>query len=361
MATLRILDVDGKVINPEKEPKLPKEELLKWYEVMVANRLFDEKGWKLQRQGRVSFHVPTAGQEAVVAAAAALKNTDWIFPAYREHACYLYRWKDLEQGLAELIDHIFNNEDDPQRGRRIPGLYGSKRLRFVTPSAPIGTQIIQAAGAGYAAKYLKDGNVTMVFFGDGATSSNDFHSGMNFAAVKKTPTVFVCMNNQWAISVPLTEQTAAKRLADKAIAYGMPGIQIDGNDVFAFYIAVSEAVECARRGEGPTMIEAVTYRLGSHTSSDDWTRYRSKDEVEQWKQKEPIRRFKDYLLNKRYLTEEEDEKIWKKYDRILNDLIEKAEKKSPPRLETMFTEVYEEIPWHLREQYEEARRFYGDK
>ncbi len=360
MDMIRILNVDGTLIDPKKEPKLPEQELLKWYEVMVATRLFDEKGWRLQRQGRVSFHVPTTGQEAVVAAAAALKNEDWIFPAYREHACFLYRFDDIGKGLEELVNHIFCNAHDPQRGRRIPGLFGNRSIGFVNPSAPIGTQIIHAAGAGYAAKYLKDGNVTIVFFGDGATSSNDFHSGMNFAAVKKTPTVFVCMNNQWAISVPLSEQTAAKSLADKAIAYGMPGVQIDGNDVFAFHAAVSEAAERARQGEGPTMIEAVTYRLGSHTSSDDWTRYRSKEEVEQWRKREPITRFKLYLLNKKYLTEKKAQNIWEKYDQLLDELIEKAEKAPLPKLETMFTEVYAEMPWHIREQYEEAKRFHGE-
>ncbi len=361
MSMLRILNVDGTLLDPENEPKVPKQELLKWYEVMIANRIFDEKGWKLQRQGRISFHVPTMGQEAVVAAAAALKSEDWIFPAYRELGCYLYRFEDITVGLEELINHVFCNALDPQRGRRIPGLYGNHSIRFVNPSAPIGTQIIHAAGAGYAAKYLKDGTVTMVFFGDGATSSNDFHSGMNFAAVKKTPTIFVCMNNQWAISVPLSEQTAANRLADKAIAYGMPGVQIDGNDVLAFYKAVSDAAERARLGEGPTMIEAVTYRLGSHTSSDDWTRYRSKEEVEQWKQKEPINRFKRYLMDKNYLSEHEDQQLWEKYDQVIDQLIEKAEKTRAPSLETMFTEVYAEMPWHLKEQFEEARRFHGEQ
>lgn len=351
----QILNEDGTVKDQENVPKIPAKELVKWLELMIALRTLDQKGMRLQRQGRIGFHIPTTGQEAHVAAAAALKKNDWIFPAYREHACALYRGYSLKT----LVHHLFANDMDPEKGRRLPGLFGSKEHNFVNPSAPIGTQIIQASGAAYGAKYLKDGNVVIVFFGDGATSSNDFHSGMNFGGVFKVPAIYYCQNNQWAISVPLRRQTAAKRLADKALGYGMPGIQIDGNDVFAVYSQVTQAAERARKGEGPTFIEAVTYRLGPHTSSDDPSRYRSEEEVKIWRNKEPIRRLKLYLINSGIITEKEENALWERYDKEITQYIKEAEKRPPPPLDSMFDDVYEEMPWHLKEQLNEVKRFFG--
>jgi TPP-dependent pyruvate/acetoin dehydrogenase alpha subunit len=250
---------------------------------------------------------------------------------------------------------------DTQKGRRLPGLFGEKSINFVNPSAPIGTQIIQAAGTAYAGKELNPGEVTAVFFGDGATSSNDFHSGMNFGAVSKSPVLFVCMNNQFAISVPLEKQTAAENIVDKAVGYGMPGEQVDGNDILAMYQAAKEAVERARKGDGPSFIEAVTYRVGPHTSSDDPTRYRDQEEVENWQKKDPIQRFKRYLLQKGLLTEEEDKELWDKYDSLINDLIAEADKRSKPPMSSMFTDVYDRLPWHLEEQWEEVQHFTEEK
>ena len=352
----RILKLNGS-IDETLEPEVPDKELRKWYEIMVALRTLDEKGMKLQRQGRIGFHVPTHGQEAHVGAAAALKETDWIFPAYREHGCALYRGLPPE----DIINHMFANDLDPQKARRIPGLFGDNKIHFVTPSAPIGTQIIHATGAAYGAKYLKDGNVALVFFGDGATSSNDFHSGLNFAGVYKTPTIFMCQNNGWAISLPRAKQTAAEALSDKAIGYGIPGIQIDGNDILAVYVTVKEAAERARKGEGPTLIEAITYRLGPHTSSDDPTKYRSKEEIAKWEKMEPIKRFGNYLIKKGILQEDDIDEIWKKHDEEMKTIIETAAKRNPPTIETMFTDVYSTMSWNLKEQQEEVVRLYGGK
>jgi pyruvate dehydrogenase E1 component alpha subunit len=350
----QIIVPDGSV-KKDLVPKVSNKELVRWYRVMVTVRVLDEKAMRLQRQGRIGFNVPTTGQEAHVAAAAALKDTDWIFPAYREHGAALYRGLPLRT----IVNHYFGNNDDPQRGRRLPGLFGSRDQRFVNPSAPIGTQIIHAVGAAYAAKYLKDGTVTMVFFGDGATSSNDFHSGMNFAKVFDVPCILICQNNQYAISLPVKRQTKAKNLVDKAIGYGMPGIQVDGNDVFAVYSAVSEAAKRARKGKGPTFIESVTYRLGAHSSSDDPTRYRSKEEVEEWKARDPIKRFRTYLISQAILTEEESKQIDADIVDTLNQLVMEAETVEKPPIETMFTDVYEEMPWHLKEQLDELRRIMG--
>jgi 2-oxoisovalerate dehydrogenase E1 component alpha subunit len=345
---LQILQEDG-TIRTLPEPTLPSEKLLKMYKMMVLVRLLDEKGMKLQRQGRISFNIPSMGQEATqIGAVAALKDdADWVVPAYREPGIALYRGMPLR----DLIHHWFLTKGDPQKGRRLPGLFGSKKLKFVNASAPIGTQIIHAAGIGYASKYLNDESVTIVFFGDGATSSNDFHSGLNFGGVLKTPTIFFCQNNQWAISVPLSQQTAAKTIADKAIAYGIPGIRIDGNDIFAVHQAVTEAAMRARNSDGPTLIEAVTYRLGPHTSSDDPTRYRPREELKKWEKQEPISRFEKYLLRKGIVSTESVKSIRDSYDVEINNLIKEADSTDPPEFKTLFSDVYATIPWHLEEQF----------
>jgi len=349
----KILNLDGTISKNATEPDIPDDELLKWYDVMVQVRTLDRKGIRLQRQGRVGFHIFTTGQEAHIGIAAAMNTEDWIFPAYREHGAALYRGLSLE----DIVNHMFANNLDPQKGRRLPGLFGDKSINFVNPSAPIGTQVIQAAGAGYAAKEQNEGEVNAVFFGDGATSSNDFHSGMNFGGVFKSPTLFVCMNNQFAISVPLEKQTAAENIVDKAVGYGMPGERVDGNDILAMYEVAKEAVERARNGEGPTFIEAYTYRQGPHTSSDDPTRYRDDEDVENWKRKDPIERFKKYLINKEILTEETDQEIWDKYDQKINKLIEEADARPKPKMRTMFTDVYDTVPQHLEEQWEDVKFF----
>lgn len=352
----RIINLDGS-INKDSEPKVAKNELIKWHESMVALRTLDEKGMKLQRQGRIGFHVPTTGQEAHVGVAAAIEDEDWVFPAYREHGVAIYRGYPLEK----IVHHFFANEMDPQKGRRLPGLFGDYNIHFVNPSAPIGTQIIHATGAGYAMKYKNEKRITVVFFGDGATSSNDFHSGLNFAGVFETPTIFYCQNNGWAISVPRHRQTAAQKISDKAIGYGFEGVQIDGNDILAVYSTVLEAAKKARKGKGPTLIEAVTYRLGPHTSSDDPTRYRSEEEVKKWQELDPIKRFEQYLMGKGILSQAEIEQVWQKYDELLKKLITNAAERPRPPIETLFTDVYEELPWHLREQLEEVKSLVGDE
>lgn len=346
---LEILKNDG-TVNLELEPEIPENLLLKMLDIMILVRVMDEKAMRLQRQGRIGFHIPYVGQEATqTGAAAALQPDDWVFPSYREPAVALYRGLPLE----DVVNHWFGNELDPQLGRRLPGLFGSKDHFFVNSSAPIGTQIIQATGAGYASKYLDDKKVILAFFGDGATSSNDFHSGLNFAGVFQTPTVFFCQNNQYAISVPLSKQTASESIAIKARAYGMPGIQVDGNDVLAVYKAVKEATERARNGSGPVLIEAVTYRLGPHTSSDDPTKYRTGEEVEKWRELDPIARYEKYLKSRNLVTEEKLSDIRNNYSSELDKLIIKAEKSAQPPLKTLFTGVLAELPWHLQEQLQE--------
>ena len=351
----QILSPDGTILDSKLEPDISKDILQKMYETMIYVRILDAKGLRLQRQGRIGFNIPTTGQEATqTGAVAALDDKDWAFPAYREPGIAIYRGMPMQ----EILDHFYGNANDKQKGRRLPGLFGGDKIKtkYVNPSAPIGTQVVQAAGAAYAAKYLKDGACTIVFFGDGATSSNDFHSGMNFAGVTKSPCIFFCQNNQWAISVPLRKQTAAESIAVKAKAYGMAGVQVDGNDILAVYKAVSEALKRARKGDGPTLIEAVTYRMGPHTSSDDPTRYRSKEEVEEQAKRDPIARFEKYLKAKKILTDASIKKISQKIDDEINDCIKNAENTPGMDLQSMFTDVFEKIPWNLKEQYEELER-----
>jgi pyruvate dehydrogenase E1 component alpha subunit len=221
-------------------------------------------------------------------------------------------------------------------------------------SSPIGTQITQAVGFAWAGKIKREDMVAGVFFGDGATSSSDFHSALNFAGVFKTPNVFLCRNNRWAISVPSEKQTASASLAGKAIAYGIKGVRCDGNDALAVYRTVREAVGRATRGEGPTLVEMMTYRLGGHSSSDDPKAYRPPDEVEHWSQVDPLVRLRKHLEVLGAWDEKAEGRARTRLDAELKSCIEAAEKKPPPKLESAFNGVYEERPWHLSEQYEEC-------
>ena len=349
---LQVIKPTGDYVE-EIEPEIEKDELRRLYKVMVLVRNLDIRGLQLQRQGRIGFFIGSLGQEACqIGSAYALKPEDWIFPAYREIGAALLRGVTLKQ----LMNQYFANAEDLEKGRQITNLYGAKSVNFVSGSAPIATQLPHAVGTALAAKIRGDPIVTLVYFGEGATSENDFHTGMNFAGVFKTPTIFFCQNNHWAISVPVERQTAAETIAIKAKAYGFEGVRVDGNDILAVYRTAKEAVEKARKGEGPTLIEAVTYRLGPHSSSDDPTRYRTKEELEGWQRRDPIIRFRRYLEKKR-LWSESDEKIAQEdTNREIDEAITYAEKVSRPALETLFTDVYADMPWHLEEQSRELQR-----
>ncbi|MGI0156658.1 MAG: thiamine pyrophosphate-dependent dehydrogenase E1 component subunit alpha, partial [Thermoplasmata archaeon] len=256
---------------------------------MVLSRATDERCLTLQRQGRIGFYAPLIGQEAAqVGCALALSPDDWVFPAYRELAVALTRGV----ALRSILDQLWGNSADLTKGRQMPNHFGFTQQHFVTASSPIGTQITQAVGAAMAAQRRKHPIVTVPFFGDGATSSNDFHAAMNFAGVFRAPTIFFCQNNQWAISLPREKQTRSKTLAEKAEAYGFSGVVVDGTDVRSVFGAVAEARQRAVRGDGPTLIEAQVYRLGPHSTSDDPKRYRTDAEVEEWRAKDPLVRLK---------------------------------------------------------------------
>jgi len=268
--------------------------LLQMYYNMLLARKLDERMWILHRQGKVAFHISGMGHEATqVGAAFALKpGYDWVHPYYRDMALVL----SLGMEPRHLMLALFGKREDPSSGgRQMPAHFGYRRLNIVSATSPVATQIPQAAGIALAAKLRGEDTVVLTCFGEGSTSEGDFHEGLNWAGIYKLPVIFLCQNNQYAISVPQSKQMAVENVADRAVAYGIKGVIVDGNDVLAVYQAAKEAVDRARAGEGATLLEAKTYRPVPHSSDDDDRSYRSREEVEAWKKRDPILRFETYL------------------------------------------------------------------
>jgi pyruvate dehydrogenase E1 component alpha subunit len=339
--SLSILDENGK-LDRELEPDISGEMLLKLYRAMLLGRRFDERLLDLQRQGRIGTFPPIKGQEASqLGAVAHLRPQDWFVPSFRETAAEIWRGRTLESVI--ICNNGFNE------GAVIPPDHNDLPI-----CVPVGSQILHAVGLGWAAKYRGKDDVVMTFFGDGATSEGDFHEGLNFGAVFQVPVVFVCQNNQWAISTSLAQQTRSKTIAQKALAYGMPGIQVDGNDILAVYAAAEEATRRARTGEGPTLIECVTYRVMMHTTADDPKRYRSDEEVEIWRKKDPLPRFEKYLMGKGVFSEQEQVDIENHVKQEIQDAVDNAEKKMQLMGNPldMFDHLYAEIPPYLGGQKE---------
>ncbi len=341
---LSILDEFGEV-DRELEPAIPDELLLKLYRAMLLGRRFDERMLILQRQGRLGTFAPIKGQEAQVGAAALLEPEDWLVPSFRETPVELWRGRKMESVL--LLYSGYNEAGrSPEGSRNLP------------VSIPVGTQIIHAVGLAYGVKYRKKKNVVMSFFGDGATSEGDFHEALNFASLFQVPAVFICQNNHWAISLPRAKQTRSKTLAQKALAYDMPGIQVDGNDVLAVYAAAKEAVDRARSGAGPTLVENVTYRLSVHTTADDPKRYRTDEEVETWLKRDPIIRFQKYLTGKGLLSEEKSKQVETEVRAEIAEAEERWKEMTEKPVDPleMFDHFYGEMPAVLVEQKEELKR-----
>ncbi len=346
---IRVLDADGRLVGAD--PHVPDEDLLAMLRHMVKMRTLDQRMLSLQRQGRIGFYGTATGQEAAITGSAyVLAPTDWVFHALRETGVCLWRGTTVK----ELVCQLIGNSGDVLIGRQMPMHFSDVKVRSVAWSSVIATQLPHAMGAAWAAKLQKKDEVMMGYIGDGGTSSPDFHAALNFAAVFKVPAVFFCQNNQWAISVPLSHQTRSESLAVKAVAYGMPGVQVDGNDLLAVIAATREAVERARRGEGPTFLEAVTFRMGGHSSSDDPTRYRDKDLVGTWEKRDPVNRLRTYLQSKGALQDGVEEKWVEEINAEITQAITEAEALPPPAIETMFTDVYHEMPKHLEEQMKYA-------
>lgn len=352
---VRVLEDDG-TVQKGKDPNLGKDTLLFLYEQMVQVREFDRRMLMLQRQGRIGFYGPILGQEAAtVGSVAALEARDWIFPALREGGAAMMRGLSLTEAINQLI----GNGADRCKGRQMPCHYTFKEGHYYGMSSVIGTQLSHAVGAAMAARIRGDDVVVLGYLGDGATSANDFHCGMNFAAVYRSPCVLFCQNNQWAISVPISKQSASETLAQKGRAYGMPFVRVDGNDVLAVYSVTRDAVARARAGDGPTFIEAVTYRRLGHSSSDDPTRYRDEAEVKAWEKKDPVDRFRAYLTRCGLWNEAKEVAFKEGIAQRVNDAIAAAEKNGPPVDESLVTDVYAQVTPQLKEQLAEVLSLEG--
>ncbi|MGI6440459.1 MAG: pyruvate dehydrogenase (acetyl-transferring) E1 component subunit alpha [Peptoniphilaceae bacterium] len=340
----QVMNEQGEIVDPDNMPEITEEDIRTLYTTMQKSRVIDEIALSLQRQGRMLTYAPNIGQEAAqVGSAFALRKTDWGVSAFRELGMWLIKGWPVEK----ILQYWYGNEW---------GSHMDEDNRLLPVSVPIASQYQHAVGIGMATRLREEDDVAMAYIGDGGTSQGDFHEALNFAGVYKTPTVFVIQNNQYAISVPRKMQTASENLAMKAIAYGIPGIYVDGNDVFAMLTASQKAVSYARE-TGPVLLEAYTYRMGAHTTSDDPTKYRTDDDVEPWKEKDPIPRLERYMLAEGLLKEDEIEPMIEKMKEEVMDAYRSIENSSDTELEDIFKYQYAEMTPQLTEQLEEYRAF----
>ena len=350
---VQVLDSEGRVLPNADPPDLDEETLLGIYEGMLLARRLDTRAVSLQRQGRLGTYAPMAGQEAAqVASAMALDAADWLYPTYRDHAAKIVHGMDPASIFASV-------------GGKPAGYVAPEGVNVMPEYIPIATQIPHATGAGMAARYRGEDTAVLCYFGDGATSEGDFHEGLNFAGVFDAPVVFFCNNNQWAISTPVERQTASETIAEKAHAYGFAGVRVDGMDPLAVYQATREALEKARspgpNEARPTLIEAVQYRYGAHSTADDPSVYRD-DVPDRWEERDPLDRYRAYLRRQRHLDDERESDIEDRVDRRIEAAVAEAEAIQPDPAE-MFDSVYAEPTPELEDQradLEALRERYGD-
>lgn len=347
ITTLSYLSPSGE-LAPSCRCEIDQQTLLRGYKTMVLTRCVDAQMIILQRQGTISFAMSSLGEEAcAVASAAALKLQDWMYPQYREAGILFWRGATIEY----YVHQMFCDAQDLIHGRQMPNHFGSRELNVVQVSSPIGTKIPHAAGSAYAMKLLKEDSVAICYFGEGATSEGDFHVGLNFAAVRKSPAIFFCRNNGYAISTPCAEQFASDGITPKGIGYGITAVRVDGNDFFAIYEAVTQARQQCMQGKGPILIEAMTYRLGAHSTSDDPSLYRDEKEVESWRGKDPILRLRRYL-EKENLWDENQEQAWlAEVNAEIQKAVETAKTTPKPELHSLIEDVYFDVPEKIQEQY----------
>ena len=344
-----LLRDDGS-LAPAARPLVTPELAWQAYRYIKQLRLLDARMILLQRQGRVGFYGACTGQEAApIGTGLALAAKDWVFPALRESSIMLVRGLSLSTYLCQ----VFGNAGDLLKGRQMPSHMSARSVNQVSWGSCIGTQLPHAVGAAWAAKLRHDDVAVVGFIGDGGTSEPDFHSAMNFAGVYKVPCVLICQNNQFAISVRPERQTASETYAVKGRAYGVPSLRVDGNDVLAVYHAVSSALARARSGGGPTFIEALTYRIGAHSTSDDPSRYRQQEEVDAWLARDPLQRMRRHLVLTGQLDDARDTQLESELNEGISLAIQEAERQPMPSRETLFDDVYAELPWHLKEQRDE--------
>ncbi|WP_414827501.1 thiamine pyrophosphate-dependent dehydrogenase E1 component subunit alpha [Alteromonas sp. H39] len=344
---LQILQPDGSLHDEAVEPDIDRETATRIYDTMEYIRVLDERMIGAQRQGRISFYLASTGEEAAsVASAAALSDNDMIMSQYREQGALAYRGYTTTQ----FMNQMFSNQEDPNKGRQMPIHYGDKPLNFMTISSPLGTQIPQASGYAYGQKMAGNEAITICYFGEGAASEGDFHAGLNMAAVLNCPVIFFCRNNGYAISTPADEQFAGDGIASRGIGYGVKTIRVDGNDPLAVYAATKQAREIALKENCPVLIEAMTYRLAAHSTSDDPTGYRSREEEDKWRAKDPIQRMAKWLTSKGWYDEDANKKLIEKSRQDVLAALKTSEKVDICPIEDIVTDVYDDVPWHLKEQ-----------
>jgi pyruvate dehydrogenase E1 component alpha subunit len=337
----RILTPAGEVVG--EVPNLPAARMVALYRWMLLGRAYSDRLVALQRQGRMGTFAPVTGQEATaVGIAAPLQPEDWLVPSYRENLSCMVKGVPI---IAPI----------KQWGGEISDSY-TAAARCLPFQVVLGNQMLHATGIAQAIKYEQKPHVVVAVCGEGASSEGDFHEALNLAGVFQAPVVFVVQNNGWAISVPRSRQTAAKYIAHRGLGYGIPGYLVDGNDLLAVYKIVADSVARARAGQGPTLIEAITYRLGAHTTADDPKKYRPESEVQEWRKRDPIPRFRNFLLAHDLLTEAEDQRLHQEVDAELQAVIEAYESLPPQSLDQLFNLVYAEMPPQLRRQYAELKR-----
>lgn len=349
----QLLREDGTAVDPAALASLDRALARELFAGMVRIRVTDARMMALQRQGRIGFYGEAMGQEAaVVGSAAATRPDDWIVPALREAGVGLFRGMTLDSYIAQ----IFGNAGDVTKGRQMPCHPCDREHHYVVMSSCVSTQIPHAVGIAMAMKISGDRDrACFGYMGDGGTSEGDFHVALNFAGVNRAPCVLICQNNQWAISTPGTVQTAARTIAVKGLGYGVEALRVDGNDVLAVHHAVSYAADKARRGDGPTFLELLTYRVSAHSSSDDPTRYRDEGVTEEWRgRRDPIRRLEAYLLERGWLEAGEREALAVKIEAEVREAIARQEAIAPPALETLIDDVFEKPTWLLQEQLAEV-------
>lgn len=341
----QVMNEHSEIVNKKVMANFKNETLIEALKQMLFARTVDLQIVSYQRQGRMYTYPPNIGQEAIaVATGMNLTNVDWLTPAYREMAAW------FAKGLS--LNDIFMYWGGDENGSAM-----KNADKFLPISIPISSQLLHAVGIGFAIKYQKKKGIVVAFCGDGGTSEGDFHEAMNFASVWRVPVVFIIQNNGYAISCPITKQTGSKNITLKSIAYGMKGIQVDGNDFCASFTAVKEAADLARQDKGPILIEALTYRLGAHTTSDDPTRYRSAEEEKKWQPKDPVRRLRNYLATNSLWDKKEEEKLLAQYKKQVDTEFKKFEDSSPYKLEDCFKYLYDEMPDDLREQQVRYERY----
>ncbi|RSL30460.1 pyruvate dehydrogenase (acetyl-transferring) E1 component subunit alpha [Salibacterium salarium] len=340
----QILNEEGEIVNKEALPDLSDEDLKELMRRMVYTRIFDQRAVSLNRQGRLGFYAPVAGQEAsMLGSQYALEQEDWIIPGYRDVPQIVWHGLPLYQAFLFSRGHF--------HGGQIP-----EELNVLSPQIIIGAQIVQTAGVALGLKKKETNTVAITYTGDGGASQGDFYEGMNFAGSFKAPAIFVVQNNQFAISVPADEQTAAKTIAQKAVAAGIPGVQVDGMDVLAVYVATEQARNRALNGEGPTLLETLCYRYGPHTmAGDDPTRYRTSDLDDEWEKRDPLVRFRKYLESKDLWSEEQENEVVDKAKEEIKAAIKEADDTPKQKVSDLIENMNEVLPPHLKEQLEEYR------